>query len=119
MKRNAKKSSKASKTLNVEMAASAAILAAAKDVLAAGGGFPGIPGVKGTDKVFLCEVYDRLAPLNPGLTLAGLKALCVELHFASELSLCRCDLVEAFSATIVDRSEVEHDYCTFHFVRVD
>src|SRR5689334_10690213 len=101
MKRNAKKTTK----LTVEMAAAQAIVAAAKDVSRRQSDDP-------FPKVFLCEVYTRLAPLNPGLTLEAFKSLAAELHFAGELRLSRCDLVEAFDQTLVDDSEVHHDGST-------
>lgn len=106
MKRNAKKTTK----LAVEMNAAQAIIAAAQDIASERGDtfFP---------KVFISEVYARLAPLNPGLTISGFKALAMELHFADELTLSRCDLVEAHEASLVDGSAVEHDHETWHFVQ--
>lgn len=94
-----------------QMTASEAIQAAATDILGEVSVF--------NDRAFISEVWARLAPMNHGLSLAAFRQLCVELHFAGEISLSRCDLVEAHDARTVAASETEYDGSTFHFVRLD
>lgn len=45
------------------------------------------------------------------------KRWLVEMHRRGELSLCRCDLVPAYSLEKVRLSEVRHLGAEFHFIR--
>jgi hypothetical protein len=109
----------AAKALAAATITAAQVVDAARLVLRHGGGF-------GASKAFICEVYDAIHALNPGLTLDALKASLREMNRRGELSLSRADLVEAMPADVVRRSQMTCDsdaspdeLCsTWHFVRV-
>jgi hypothetical protein len=73
-----------------------------------------------TDRVFVADVWDTLVSRgeDEGMTLAQFKALCVELARAGLVTMTRCDLVSAYGADRVLRSECERMGATFHFIAV-
>lgn len=73
-----------------------------------------------TDRVFVAEVFDLLVARgeDEGMTLSQFKALCVELQKAGLVRLTRCDLVMAFGAERVERSECVRMGASFHFIAV-
>ncbi len=64
------------------------------------------------DKVFLHKVAEAL-----GVSLPSIAAELVRMHRAGELSLSRCDLVEAFGFN-TSIAEVTHLGSQWHFVRL-
>jgi hypothetical protein len=91
-----------------DMSNGEAIKAAAADLAATKG-----IGSGGVKKVFLADLHQAFASQ---VTLAEFKAMAVEAHFAGEIDLARCDLVQAFDhgTVIASQSECER----FHWVRV-
>lgn len=99
----------AAPTRRIGVPTAAEIVAAARAVLANGGGF-------GWEKAFISEVHVRL---NSSMELPAFKALLVKLLQAGEVRICRADLVEAMDEATVAASETRHLGATFHFVIVD
>jgi hypothetical protein len=70
-------------------------------------------------KVYISDVYDRLAPRLGGMTLEQFKARLLEGHLAGRLGLLRDDIMATQSrenAAKSVRSEVGHLNATFHTV---
>lgn len=73
-----------------------------------------------SDRVFIAEAFDALVARgeDDGMSLPEFKALCTELQRLGLVRLTRCDLVGAFGAERVERSEAIRMGASFHFIAV-
>lgn len=115
------KRARVAKRSSVTLSGADAVNAAARDVIARGGGF-------GDNKAFIVEVWEIIGHPSD-MTLDEFKAILWDMRRAGSVSLARADLVEAMPRRKVELSEFrpkmfawsrDDDFGgeTYHFVRV-
>ncbi len=72
----------------------------------------------GDNKAFIASVFDSYKRQHDGESFREFGSRLVEAHLEGALRLARADLVPAMDRELVDRSELNYENATFHFLEV-